>query len=445
MGTNRRIPTFLGIGLVVVLVVGVALSVAGLSRVTKFFNFANSSAKPDRVAVVNVTDISFTVIWVTDKAESGSVAYGKTSNLGSGVAVDERNLGDPNGKFRTHFVRVSGLTAGTKYFYKIQPGGDTVSEVTTGPKLTLDPSVTTNPIFGQVTNGGGALAVWETGGAGKLAAIVKDDGNYVIPLGNARTRDLTAYFSLAAGTAETVTIDSGEALTTISCIGGKDQPLPKVTLGQTVDCQTKVTQTVPSPVVSASSSGGFKVPKKTATASGGMAEVNLSNGETVSTSLPTISGKAGAGQVVRITIHSETPYSGVVVADPAGNWSWTPPANLSPGDHTVTITVVNADGTKQTVTRQFTVSAGSPILPVTSGTPSATLTHKACVNQSCVVVDGLGSDACVGDSDCSASAPPEATPPAQTTPPTGVVGNTLLLVAIGMLFLIVGTYLWKII
>lgn len=444
MFTNRRIPTLAAIGLVVVLVAGVALSVAGLGQVTKFFNFASSGTQPSRVAVVNVNDASFTVTWLTDKEEGGSVAYGPTQSLGSGVAIDDRNLTKPDGKYRTHFVRISGLAAGTKYFYKIQPGG-TVADTMTGAKLAAVPAV--DPIYGQVTGGGGALAVWEAAGAGKLAAIVKDDGNYVLPIGNARTQDLTSFFSLASGTAETITIDNGDGTSTISCVGGKDRPLPTVTMGMTVDCQAKTAKPSLPSATKATASGGFKVPTKAPTTTSGSTDVNISNGETVSTPLPTISGKAGPGQVVKIKIESETPYSGTVIADPAGNWSWTPPANLAPGDHMVTITVVNADGTTQTVTRQFTVNAGSSILPITSGTPSATLTHKACVNNSCMVVDGLGSDTCTGDNDCLSTTPvatpPATPPPAQTTPPTGAVENTLLLVAVGMLFLIVGTRLWK--
>lgn len=229
----------------------------------------------------------------------------------------------------------------------------------------------------------------------------------------------------------------------ISCVTGKDRPLPTVKIGDSVNCEQKS--------ATASPSAGFKAPGQgPALGGGGSAQINLSNGETVSTPMPTISGKAGPGQVVNITIHSEMPYSGTVMADPAGNWTWAPPANLSPGSHTVTITIVNADGSTQTVTRQFTVATGSPILPVTSGTPSATLTHKACVNNSCSVVTGVGSDSCSVDADCAPAAAetpvatPTPIPPGQTTPSTGAVENTFLLLGLGVVFLLLGTRLWKI-
>lgn len=162
--------------------------------------------------------------------------------------------------------------------------------------------------------------------------------------------------------------------------------------------------------------------------------MNITSGQTVSSTLPTISGTAGSKQVVKIEIHSETPYSGAVVAGPDGSWSWTPPSNLSPGQHTVTITVVNADGTTQKITRDFYVAGGSPILPLTSGTPSAQTSHLACISNACQTVSGSGSDSCTTDSDCVIS--PIATPSA-TPPVTGVTTGTvfLLTLAAGLLTL----------
>lgn len=420
---NKKIPTVLGIGLVLVLLVVVGISVQGLGQVTKIFNFASEISTPKMVSVANITDTSFTVWWITDKEDSGTIAYGKSSGVSDGVAVDDRDMTNPGGKYKVHFVRVSGLTASTKYYFKVQPGG-TVQEVMTGTKVSTQSS---EPIYGKVTDGEGAVAVLKINGASDLAALVKKDGNYVLPMVN-----------LQNGTRETIDIYADEQnLATISCIAGKDKPLPTVKIGDKVDCEASSKPIVTVTPVS-TTSAGFKVPKVT----GGNPQINISAGETVSTSLPTISGKAGPNQSVKIEIHSTIPRTAIVTADPAGNWTWTPPSNLEPGQHTVTITVVGADGKEQKVTREFFVTSGSPILPITSGTPSGELTHKTCINEACTTVSGLGSDSCSVDTDCVAtiSATPTLTP-TPTTPDTGAVENTIVFIVGGVLLLLLGVIL----
>ncbi|MBI4099567.1 fibronectin type III domain-containing protein [Candidatus Microgenomates bacterium] len=422
----RRIPTILGIFLTLVLVAGLAFATSQVQKVTKIFSQADQSLAPTKIATGNISDLGFTVAWITSKEATGAVYYGKTPALGEGAAMDDRDLGGEARKYVTHFVRVTGLLPNTKYYYKVSSGtatfGDSTASdnpfsVTTGAKLATATGV--DPIFGKVIDDTGgpeafAVAIWEAPGATKIIALSKSDGGYVLPIGGARSTDLNSLFDTTSVSSETVTIIGGDGNPAeITCKVGMDRPLPTVKMGGMVNCSN------PSPTPSSSF--------KTATMEGQLT-VNVVEGETVSSSLPTISGQAGPGQVVKIEIHSDAVSSGTVKADPAGNWTWTPPANLSPGQHTVTLTVENADGTTQTITRTFYVAAGETILPVTSGTPSATLTHRACANYSCRNVDGAGPDLCTSDTECG-TAPP-VTPPAPP-PVTGQTENTLALLTIG--------------
>ncbi len=273
----------------------------------------------------------------------------------------------------------------------------------------------------------------------KIISLSKSDGTYVLPVANTRREDLQEFFDFNSTQNETITLEGGTTgKSVVSCQPGLDRPVPTVKLGENADC-------------SKPTSSGFKSPAGSETSSDGEITTNISDGETVSSPLPTVSGKAGPNQVVKIEIHSSTVYSGTVKADPSGNWSWTPPANLSPGQHTVTITIVNADGTTQTVTRTFYVGSGETILPITSGTPSATLTHLACLSGSCVAVSGAGPNDCATDADCGATpsaTPPPATPPASPPaippPTTGRTENTLILLTLGLIFATLGVGLiWK--
>ncbi len=359
----KRIPTILGIFLTVLLVAGLAVASSQVQKVTRLFSSADESVAPTSVGVGNITDSGFTVYWLTGKETSGAVFWGKTTKLGDGVAVDDRDLSSPNGKFSGHFVRVTNLSPSQKYYFKIGSGANTFGDTgrndepfeTSTLNKTVETSSQVEPIFGKVSESLGAPAAGviiflESAPGKKVVALSKTDGTYVLPLLYGQ-RDEEEVITLESGTGEKATI---------TCKPGLDRPLPEVKLGQDLDCSKTLKETVKAaPTIEASTSS--------------TPSINIAEGETVPSTLPTISGQAGPNQIVKIEIHSETTYSATVKADPAGNWSWTPPANLDPGQHTVTITIVSADGTTQTVTRTFYVSSDLPILPVTSGTPSAQL------------------------------------------------------------------------
>ncbi len=441
--SQKRIPTIVGLILVVALLIGVGFTTQAVQKITKIFSQAESVAAPTTVDVANISPTSVTIYWVTDKDTSGAVFYGKSTSLGDGVAIDDRDHSSASGKYSTHFVRLNNLKPETKYYFKIGVGSSTFGNPTKGDSpyevstpATSSATAIIDPIFGKVNNQtndptGGILAIWQSQVKGKIASLSTSDGNYVLPIGTTAPTD---------GASETITLDAGggNPVATITCKIGQDRPLPTIKLGEALDCSKKTATT--------NNPGGFKAPSSslTSSASAGTLVVNVNSGQTFNTALPTISGKAGPSQIVQIVIHSDTPYSGTVQADPSGNWSWTPPANLSAGQHTVTITVVNADGTTKSETRTFTVQSGSPILPITSGTPSAELTHLSCVGSACSVVGGVGPNTCARDSDCATTILPTPTPtpppppPSSAPPQTGSLENTLLLLTMGLIFATLG-------
>lgn len=443
----RRIPTIVGLILVAVLLGSVAVLATVVQRATGLLSSASPQDFVLAPAAANISDTGFAVFWLTSQETPGSVLYGTSSEVNEGAANSDQGS--------AHLVSVTNLKPGVKYYYRVAGDNSAPLEATTAVSGSVP---VTDSVFGKVLDAGGlplssAIVVLEVGsgsGTRRFAAISKTDGTFVLPVAG-----------VGQGESEVVTVTSLSGTASVSCQSGKDRPLPDVKIGETLDCQKKVTAAETPPT------GGFQTPAATssgASASGEL-QVLLENGETVSTPLPTISGKAGPGQMVKIVINSPASYSGSVKADASGGWSWTPPANLSPGEHTATITITNPDGTVQTVTRTFQVP-GDSILPVTSGTPSAQLTHLACVNSACQAVSGSGTDACVSDADC-APAPPathkacqnhacvavdgagadscvgdtDCAPPVTTPPPnTGAWENTLLLGLTGLLLLLLGAF-----
>lgn len=427
---RRRIPTIIALVLVMVLVVGVAISTSLVQRVTTFLTKATASIVPNSIGVANVSEKGFTVYWTTSEATQGSVSYGKTNQLSDGLAVDDRNLTAPNEKYVSHFVRVAALSASTKYFYNISGRTDSPLETTTLAQAPAKP--TTDPAFGKITDAtgsplSGAIAVLTITGADKTAGLSKNDGSYVLPASPQATN----------GQTETITFLFGADSATITCKVGQDRPLPTIKIGDTVDCSKAIT------ITTTATAGGTFQGTTTPSASGGQLIVNVTDQQTFNNPLPTISGKAGPNQQVTIVVHSDENITATVVAGTDGNWTWTPGSQLSAGQHTLTVSVNNTDGTKQTINRTFSIAQTS-ILPTTSGTPSAQVFHKACVNQACTQVSGAGTDSCSQNSDCVPTPAPVATPAPTTTttapPTTGAVEDTLILLGVGLILMGLGLF-----
>ena len=97
------------------------------------------------------------------------------------------------------------------------------------------------------------------------------------------------------------------------------------------------------------------------------------DGEEINTTLPEITGKGPAAKVLTIRIESPETYTSTVTVDGDGQWNFTPPEDLTPGDHTVFVSYVDDEGTTKTISRNFVVlAAGQSELPALTATPSAT-------------------------------------------------------------------------
>ena len=85
---------------------------------------------------------------------------------------------------------------------------------------------------------------------------------------------------------------------------------------------------------------------------------------------PTFSGTAEPGATVTVTVRSD-PITCTTTADSNGNWSCTLPSDLPPGDHTVTVRVVNPDNSIVELGPYAVVVTGSGAGVVTPATPLA--------------------------------------------------------------------------
>lgn len=189
------------------LVIGVYLVVF---QRTNIFSKADISTSPQDVKISNISDNAFTVSWITQKPTIGFVQYGESENL-DGQAADDRDQGAQKARI-THHVTLKKLTPATTYSYKINNG--TTAKQATAP-VTADPPAVPEPIFGKIIKTDGkvpqeALVYLENGNGSLLSNYTKDDGNYLITLNNARTKDSTKYITVKSTDSVTVSVNAGQ-------------------------------------------------------------------------------------------------------------------------------------------------------------------------------------------------------------------------------------------
>jgi hypothetical protein len=333
---------------------------------------------PREVRVTNVTDLGFSASWTTNKAVPGYVYYGEGQEEINVVALDERDvLSGDRGSYFTHWVMVKGLKPQSEYKFSIisgknsygEEGGEKAYVIKTAPTLSTFP--TADVAYGQVLNGsgevvGGALIYVKIPGAVMQSTLSKSNGSWVIPLSTARDDSLAQYvkYDPGAGIIE-ISVDAGPAGTTNAVTNtDNDSPVPNMILGKTYD------------FVMAGTEGASKFSSQPVVMMTGTAKIEIvapKAEEKVNTTRPEIVGKAPAGTVVTVEIHSETNIVGKTTADSLGNFSFSIAEDLSPGEHVVTVSTL-IDGVIQKVSKTFVVYAvGESSVPSYSATPSATL------------------------------------------------------------------------
>lgn len=375
-------PTVFGILLAAIgLVTGVFL----LRNPLRVLVGASPEETPQKTQITNVSDTEFVASWVTDKAVSGFIQYGEKDP--SLVVSDDRDQDNGNvGNYFTHFVTVKGLSPSTTYVFKIGSGKALYDQqgrlysVTTGPQLNSPPPA--DVAYGQVdTSSGepaeGSIVYLRLEGVVPQAALVKTSGSWVIPLATSRTTDLTSFAPYDPTTTKLEIFVEGGTLgtTQAQATTGGDKPVANLVLTSQATASTDTVVSTPSPTIDPnlpSKFTGEAVAPATPSANP-LVILTPQLDESINSGKPEIIGKAPARAEIQIEIHSDQVISGTAVADKNGNWSYSVPSNLSPGEHTITIsTIVN--GVSKRVTRSFVVeAAGESNAPAISASPSATL------------------------------------------------------------------------
>lgn len=430
----KKIPTIIGL---LLLIIGVGGGIYLVEQRTSEFSKASIEAQPLSVQLTNITDTSFTVIWLTKEQATGWVTYGNSQKEIDSIVFDDRDFDNKPKTYLTHHVTIRNLTPQTSYYFTIS-SGDKKFQNQNKPYSIFTAEKTENtsllePSYGQVLTSQnepaeGALVILNMPRALPLSALVKPSGNWLIPLNIARDVELNPYSTDNQTTISIslVVYTSSEEKAEVATDSKNDSPVPPVTIGKTYNfeglqgkkkgnveiVQAEPTKTSEKQVLGQNSSQNFEV-------------LSPEEGSTFVSQKPLFRGKGIAGKEVIIEIISANNLKGKTEISGNNLWSWTPPSNIPPNNHTVKISSTDESGKIVTFQRNFTIfKSGTQVLG--EATPSGTRAPTPTLP--------------IGQASPSATIRPTASPIPTTTkiPVSGNVSSTIYLLVGGLFLVFIG-------
>ncbi|MBI2621139.1 MAG: hypothetical protein HYW63_00640 [Candidatus Levybacteria bacterium] len=370
---DKKIPTLIGLSIIIL---GTVLTTFLVKRDTIFQLRAGPDQEPKNVKITNISDDSFTLTYITEDEAIGTLSYGESQNLLDNVVLDDRDqLSQSVNKYKIHSITTRDLNPDISYYFSITSGdkkyldNENPYRLQTGKIINKNPSFQI-PLNGKVVMPDGTpvtegVVYVGINGAQELSTLINSDGTYTIPLNSLRTASFDDYFTINSTAIINIEIYSENLFSSVSVSPSEINPVPLITLSNNYDFSNFSTDPSPSPKRS-TESGGFPTFGTISTNTGNPKILTPKKDEDLAEAKPTFEGTAQPNEVVEITIHSDESIITQVKADDSGKWFYTPPKDLSEGEHTITIVTKNKNGALETITHNFTVFATSEIGSVSS-------------------------------------------------------------------------------
>ena len=233
---EKRIPTILGL---LVLVTGIFSGVFLAQNSNIFSLSAADSLVPQNVRVSNINHNSFTVSWSTKTPTLGIVRFGSDPTRLSNIATNN------NDKSYTHHIEISNLSPLSEYFFQIYsnsksfPSDENINSIKTGREIA--PKPVSELASGRVVTGSGlevskALVYIEIPGGNLLSDTTSNNGGWVIPVSNMRSKDLNNYLRIKDDDEVRIFIDAGPlGSLQIKTKAAHINPVPPIVLGEERD------------------------------------------------------------------------------------------------------------------------------------------------------------------------------------------------------------------
>ncbi len=357
MKREKRIPTILGIFLLIATVYGTTRLINNpLSTSVK----ASQSCQPINPQVTNKTDKSATVSFTT------------TDDCLSSLNIENYSYENLKQKGKVHYFDADKLEANKNYQFDIISDGkkysssDYIFETAQKPTNVLPIS---NLAWGKVFTPDNkpatdAILYLNIPGASPLSALITSSGHWNISLAVSFNEGLTDWFSQPNNIEEDiVVIAPSYPSTQIVSNTSRNNPVPDIILGQNSFSSPQSIE-VPQTPSDSLLNGDIDLVQTKA-----LEILNPKTNESINSQKPEIFGTANPNSKLKIKIESPIIINDEIQANPDGNWNWSPPQNLTPGEHTVTVT----DEKDNQVSKKFIVLAAESSQPAFSASESAVL------------------------------------------------------------------------
>lgn len=250
-----KIPTLIGMG---VLLLGLAGGVYLVSQNQTLQSKAAISSQPKNVNTANLSESSVSIYWQTDQVTTGFIRAG-TTQQSTNIYLDDRDPSSPQ-PHKLHFVTISNLQPETTYYYQIYSGTIIYPPTFSSFKT---PAIRANlnwpPIVGTIIDINNqaideAIITLNLPEAQTLATIAKTGGNFILPISDIKTADLTNPLPNQIYTAKLDILGTSKTAQAVLSMPPTTTALPPIVLGSSVDL-TQPGKTLPfsAPNISTSS------------------------------------------------------------------------------------------------------------------------------------------------------------------------------------------------
>lgn len=378
---------------IVVLLITLGLTLILSRNTVLFVTKATVGSVPKDIQISNITPSSFTVSFTTDESVIGTVAFGKDQSMGE-ITLDDRDqqTGTP-AEHKIHFITVQKLDPSTNYYFAITSGTQAVlnngapyevmTAADTGKTATSSATLAGSVALDDGSFPAEGIVSVSSDTSQLLTTLLKPDGTYSLPLDELRTKDLSTYLTLAPETKLQLQVNTPAQQSKAILLTNQISKVPKIVLTKDYDftfSPDPLKSSVASESAQPASSSAFPQFDEPAPATSPEITTPVDQ-QQFKDPQPLFKGKALPNAEIEITIQSKKEITAKLQSDSTGRWEFRPPVALDPGNHTITLTSVDAEGLVKSIKRSFTVNAAgsefiepsvSPVeVPTEAPTPTA--------------------------------------------------------------------------